>query len=214
MLQPYEEKILAEIFKAQKIKTNVDELKKIEEKELVDPIFERVYHEIYQIGAAKGYFEKDPYRVKIIHHLTGITLFFLSIILYILVIIFFPTNPLMLLPPFGMTVASILILYLAKVIPARTSAGKIELEHWLSFKKYLLGHYLIEDIKNLNLKYLPQAEALGATEEWIGQFKNLPTETPNFYISAMPYIATSEWLVKTVNASRAVAEEIEELKGY
>lgn len=213
-LLPHEEKILAELFKTQKIKTSIGELKKIEEKELVDPIFESVYHEIYQIGSSKGYFEKDPYRIKIIHHLIGIILFLLSIVFYVLVIIFFPANPLMLLSLFGMTVASILILYLAKIIPSRTPAGKLELERWLSFKKYLLGHYPIEDKKNLSLKYLPQAEALGATEEWIGHFKNLPAVTPSFYVSAMPYVATSEWMVKTVNATRAVAEEIEELKGY
>jgi uncharacterized membrane protein len=213
-LLPYEEKILAELFKTQKIKTSLGELKKIEEKELVDPIFESVYHDIYQIGSAKGYFEKDPYRIKIIHHLIGIILFLLSIVLYVLAIIFFPANPLMLLPPFGITVASILILYLAKIIPSRTPAGKSELERWLSFKKYLLGHYPIEDKKNLSLKYLPQAEALGATEEWIGHFKNLPAVTPSFYVSAMSYVATSEWMVKTVNVCRAMAEEIEELKGY
>jgi hypothetical protein len=213
-LLPYEEKILAELFKTQKIKTSVGELEKIEEKELVDPIFESVYHEIYQIGASKGYFEKDPYRIKIIHHLIGIILFLLSIVFYVFVIIFFPANPLMLLSPFGITVASILILYLAKIIPSRTPAGKAELERWLTFKKYLLGHYPIEEKKNLSLKYLPQAEALCATEEWIGHFKNLPAATPNFYVSAMPYVATSEWMVKTVNACRSVAEEIEELKGY
>ena len=211
---PYEEKILGEIFKQQKIKSSVKELEEIQEKELIDPIFEKVYHEIYQIGAKKGYFEKNPYQIKILHHLTGIILFLLSIILYILAIIFFPTNPLMLLPPFGMTVASLLILYLAKIIPARTTQGKSELEHWLSFKKYLLGHHPISDEKELALKYLPQSEVLGAIEEWIENFKNLPAETPSFYISAMPYVSTSEWMVKTVNACRGVAQEIEELKGY
>ncbi|MCX6811904.1 MAG: DUF2207 domain-containing protein [Candidatus Berkelbacteria bacterium] len=213
-LLPYEEKILGELFKRQKIKTSLGELEKIEEKELVDPIFEKVYHEIYQIGSLKGFFERDPYRMKIMHHLIGIALFLLSIVLYVLAIVFFPANPLMLLPPFGITVASILILYLAKIIPPRTPAGKSELERWLSFKKYLLGHYPIEDGKNLSLKYLPQAEALGATEEWIGHFKNLPAETPSFYVSAMPYVGTCEWMVRTVNACRGMAEEIEELKGY
>ncbi len=213
-LLPYEEKILGEIFKQQKIKSSVKELEKIQEKELIDPIFEKVYHEIYQIGAKKGYFEKDPYKIKILHHTIGIILFLFSIILYILAIIFFPASPLMLLPPFGMTVASLLILYLAKIIPSRTILGKTELERWLSFKKYLLGHHPIADEKELALKYLPQSEALGAIEEWVGNFKNLPAETPSFYISALPYVSTSEWMLKTVNASRSVAEEIEELKGY
>ncbi|TSC92193.1 MAG: Uncharacterized protein CEN92_67, partial [Candidatus Berkelbacteria bacterium Licking1014_96] len=213
-LLPYEEKILGELFKQQKIKSSVAELEKIQEKELIDPIFESVYHQIYQIGANKGYFEKNPYRVKILNHLAGIALFFLSIVLYVLAIIFFPANPLMLLPPLGITVASLLILYLAKIIPARTPAGKNELERWLSFKKYLLGHHPISDEGDLTLKYLPQAEALGAIEEWISQFKKLPAETPPFYVSAMPYVATSEWMVKTVNACRGVAEEIEELSGY
>lgn len=213
-LLPYEEKILGELFKQQKIKSSVKELEQIQEKELVDPIFESVYHQIYQIGAAKGYFEKNPYRLKILNHLLGIILFLLSIVLYVLAIIFFPANPLMLLPPFGMTVASLLILYLAKIIPARTPAGKIELERWLSFKKYLLGHHPISDEKDLALKYLPQAEALGAIEDWISEFKKLPAETPSFYVSAMPYVATSEWMTRTVNACRGVAEEIEELKGY
>lgn len=213
-LLPFEEKILGELFKQQKIKTSLKELSEIEERELVDPIFEKVYHEIYQIGSAKGYFERDPYRVKFLHHLTGTIIFFLSIILYILVIIFFPANPLMLLPAFGITIASLLILYLAKIIPDRTPAGKNELERWLSFKKYLLGHHPISDEKELALKYLPQAEALGATEEWILEFRKFPTETPPFYISAMPYVATSEWMIRTVNACRGIAEEIEELKGY
>ncbi|MBU2595281.1 DUF2207 domain-containing protein [Patescibacteria group bacterium] len=213
-LLSFEEKILGELFKQQKIKTNLKELKKIEEEELIDPIFEKVYHEIYQIGSSKGYFERNPYRIKILNHLMGIALFLLSIVLYVLAIIFFPANPLMLLPPFGITVASLLILYLARIIPPRTPAGKTELERWLSFKKYLLGHHPITDENNLALKYLPQAEALGATEEWIGHFKNLPTETPSFYVSASPYVATSEWMIRTVNACRSVAEKIEELKGY
>lgn len=213
-LKPYEEKILNKLFKKQKIKTSLHELKKIEEEELVDPIFESVYHEIYQIGSSKGYFERDPYRIKILHHLAGIILFLLSIVFYILVIIFFPAQPLMLLPPFGVTIASLLILYLAKIIPNRTPTGKFELEKWLSFKKYLLGHHPIADQKDLALKYLALAEVLGATEEWISHFKNLPTEMPAFYVSAMPYIGTAEWMVRTVNVCRGVAEEIEELKGY
>ena len=161
-LLPFEEKILGELFKKQRIKTSIKELSEIEERELVDPIFEKVYHEIYQIGSNKGYFERDPYRIKFLHHLTGTIIFFLSIILYILAIVFFPANPLMLLPAFGITIASLLILYLAKIIPSRTTAGKNELERWLSFKKYLLGHHPISDEKGLALKYLPQAETLGA----------------------------------------------------
>jgi hypothetical protein len=77
-----------------------------------------------------------------------------------------------------------------------------------------LGHHPITEERNLALKYLPQAETLGATEEWIEHFKNLPAETPPFYVSAMPYVSTAEWMVKTVNTCRGIAEEIEELKGY
>lgn len=213
-LLSYEEKILNELFKQQKIKASVKELEEIQKRELIDPIFEKVYREIYQIGRGLGYFEKDPYQTKILRHLVGIAIFILSIVLYILAIIFFPANPLMILPPFGITIASLLILNLAKIIPPRTMAGKSELERWLSFKKYLLGHHPITEERNLALKYLPQAETLGATEEWIEHFKNLPAETPPFYVSAMPYVSTAEWMVKTVNTCRGIAEEIEELKGY
>ena len=213
-LAPFEEKIISELFKQKKIKTDLGAVEKIENQELIDPIFEEVHHQIYQIGAERGYFVRDPYHTKIIHHLIGIFLFLISIILYILAIVFFPANPLTILPPFGITVASLLILYLAKVIPDRTKEGKKELERWLGFKKYLLGHQPIKEKSNQALSYLAMAEAMGATEEWISHFKNLPAPTPDFYVSSMPYVATAEWMIKTVNACRSIAEKIEILKGY
>lgn len=213
-LLTYEEKILNELFEKQKMKTNPEELKKIEAEKLIDPIFASVYREIYRMGTERGYFAKNPRSLKIKNHLAGIILFLLSIFLYIMAIVFFPANPLMLLPPFGVTVASLLILYLAKIIPPRTAAGKLELEKWLSFKRFLLGHHPIKEEENLAIKYLPQAEALTAIDEWILNFKNLPQSTPDFYVSSLPYVGTCEWMVSTVNASRAMAKEIEELKGY
>jgi hypothetical protein len=214
VLLPYEERILGELFKRQGIATNVEKLKELQAKEFIDPVLEKAYHDIYNMGARKGYFTRNPYRLKVMHHLAGIIIFLLSVIFFVLVIIYFPTKPLMLLPPFGMTVASLLIIYLAKMIPPRTPAGKIEVEKWLGFKKYLLGHHPISDEQNLALKYLPFAEVLGATEDWISHFKNLPAPVPDFYISASPYVSTEEWMMKTINASREVAQEIEELKGY
>lgn len=210
----FEEELLAEIFKRQKIKAELKDLKKLEEKEIIDPLFQKAYRDIYHLGKDMGYFTKNPHRTKIIHHLTGIILFLLSIIFYVLIIIFFPTKPVFILSPFGMTIGSILILRLAKIIPPRTPEGKEELERWLSFKKYLLGHHPIREETDLAIKYLPYAEVLGATDAWVNHFKKLPAKVPDFYVSSSPYTGTEEWMVKTINASREIALEIEELKGF
>jgi len=213
-LMNYEKRIMDELFKRQKIKTDISEVKKLQEKELIDPMFQKAYKEIYSLGSDKGYFTKNPYRTKILHHFIGILIFFLSILFLIFIIIFFPNKPLLILTPFSMTVASLLILYLAKIIPPRTPYGKQEIERWLGFKKFLLGYKSITDRENLAIDYLPYAEVLGATEEWIDHYRKLPTQVPSFYVSAAAYISTEEWMIKTINAAREVSIEIEELKGY
>lgn len=153
-----------------------------------------VKDEIYESTTAKGYFAKNPKKIRTKYLVLGISMIFLGI-------------------PFGVSLlgitsiilSGIIVIFFAFRIPARTRKGVLAREHILGLKKYLTVaekdrikfHNAPEKRPEVFEKLLPFAMVLSVEKEWAKQFEGVYNGQPNWYkdyrglpFSAM-YLTTS-----------------------
>lgn len=87
--------------------------------------------------------------------------------------------------PFAMGITSVIMLFVARAMPAKTAKGAEEAAKWEAFKKYLQNIERYDNIKEAGdvfEKYLGYATAFGLDRSWIRKFSKVETTPiPGWY---------------------------------
>lgn len=139
--------------------------------------------DVYKTLTTKGYFEKNPYTIRIIYFIIGIAFGFVGVPLS-------GDNPnSAFFNLLAFWVAGIIVILFSFAMPRYTALGaqvKEEIEGFKLFlsvteKERLKFHNAPAKKPELFEKYLPYAMALKVEKEWAEQFKDIYTEPPSWY---------------------------------
>lgn len=80
--------------------------------------------------------------------------------------------------------------------PRLSSAGFVDRENWLGFKRYLetAEKYRLQNLTpDLFEKYLPYAMVFGVEKKWAKNFEALNLQAPSWYVSSSTGLSNSSW---------------------
>ncbi|MBI4029954.1 DUF2207 domain-containing protein [Candidatus Berkelbacteria bacterium] len=185
-LRPYEAMLLSKIFTAQQPAASKKDILFRVGHRLFSRKIAEVYFGIYQELMDKGFFLKNPRQLFLRLKVLAVSIFFISLLFFALILIL-PTLPrLFLLPWAGMALAALLILKLAPALPLRTEKGKKELQKWLAFRSFLTDTRLLSyqpNLEEIYERFLPYAVAFAVEEAWSARFLKQRFLLPDWYIS-------------------------------
>lgn len=185
-LRPYEATLLSKIFTAQKPAASEKDILFRVGHRLFSRKIAEVYFGIYQELMDRGLFLKNPRQIFLGLKVLAVSIFFVSLLFFVLILILPSLPRLFLLPWAGVTLASLLILKLAPSLPLRTEQGKQELQKWLAFRTYLTDPRPLSFQPNLEEVYerfLPYAVAFAVEEAWSARFLKQRFLLPDWYVS-------------------------------
>lgn len=141
---------------------------------------EKTKKELYKTVLHKGYFSKNPKKVRGLYITIGIIILFLS---------FFAAGIFGGLGVASFIISGLLTIIFGLFMPAKTRKGVLVKEHILGLKQYLSVaekdriefHNAPEKNPKRFEKLLPYAMALGVEKEWAKQFKNIYDKQPDWY---------------------------------
>lgn len=129
------------------------------------------YLEIYGEGRTKGYFSDAPARTHLRYRMTGIVVFYIGLLGYLISALFAADPKFVLLFWVSLVIFGILIVNLSPSITSLSPRGIEYRNKWLKFKNYLTEKALIgPSDKYLFEKYLSYAIAMGVESDWASRF--------------------------------------------
>ncbi len=134
-----------------------------------------------------GYFYTNPLKLHRRYQVAGLILFLLGLIGFLANILFFDDVRYSLLFWLAMMASSLLVFFFSKGLPMRTVYGDRELARWLSFRRYLVSHELVNfaaQSQEQYLSYLPYAIVLEVEADWTRRFYDLPFAQPAWYVAS------------------------------
>jgi len=170
----FERKIMKSIFGNEE-SIKLSDLKNKFYKDLKD-----IKKQVYEIIVEKGYFPKNPNKVRAIYLIISIAVG----------IFIFPAGILLgSLGVFSITVSSIIIFIFSFIMPRKTKKGTLAKEHILGLKEYLIvaeeDRIKFHNTPKKNPKHfeklLPFAIVLGVEKEWAKKFEAIYTTSPDWY---------------------------------
>lgn len=182
----FEKELLSKIFLPRAIKSTVADVEMRIGRHIFSRKIAKFYLEIYNEATRRGYFVQNPAKVHLTWKYTGVVLFFLSFVGFMVGAITGADPKYGLFLWVGGMIASAVIIRLSPFMPARTSQGNQELREWLEFREYLTNHQSIAGVAALQGKfeeYLPYSIVLGAEIDWAKRFGQEPFRQPDWYSS-------------------------------
>ena len=185
-LTDYERILLNKIFLPQSLKSTLSDV----EMRIGHHVFSRkiaqFYLDVYNQATVYGYFVKNPAKVHLGWKYTGVSLFFLSFLGFIVSALWGIEPKYNLIFWVGGMIAAIVIIRLSPFMPARSRKGSQELSQWLAFREYLIDRRPAAGVESMQGKfeeYLPYALVLGGEVEWARRFAREPFVKPEWYDS-------------------------------
>lgn len=185
-LSDYERELLAKIFLPRQIKSSVADVEMRIGRHIFSRKIAKFYLDVYNDATKRGYFVQNPARVHLAWKYTGISLFFLSFVGFMLGAIFSADPKYGLFFWVGGMIAASVIIRLSPFMPARTARGNEELQEWLEFREYLTDKKPAHGVQALQGKfeeYLPYSIVLGAEVDWAKRFGQERFQSPEWYTS-------------------------------
>jgi uncharacterized membrane protein YgcG len=143
---------------------------------------------LYEEVVAANYFDKSPESTRSLWGFLGIAaifgaggLFFVALGSNSPLIKSFPTLP---LPLFGLVVTGFAMIFMSRIMPAKTPLGSQEAAKWKAFRHYLANIKKYTDVTQAAdqfEKYIGYAVAFGLDKAWIRTFSDALTSMPNWY---------------------------------
>lgn len=139
---------------------------------------------LYEEVVDAGYFIASPRATRLRYRRRGATIMVLAPLLGLPAALLLPGFRLLLVPTVTLTIIGFALYRLAKVMPAKTTAGVEAAARWRAFRRYLAG---IERYENLEAargifdRYLPYAIAFGLEQEWVRKFTATKATAPAWF---------------------------------
>ena len=141
--------------------------------------------ELYAEVVERGYFARSPEATRARYKGFGITLIVLAFVFWIAVSVLFGGIA------HGLTATAIplaligvVLVFLSRVMPAKTLKGAEESAKWNAFRRYLANlekYDNLENAKDIFERYLPYATAFGLDRSFIQKFASVSTPAPQWY---------------------------------
>ena len=186
-LAVFEKELLAKIFLPRAFKSTVADVEMRIGRHIFSRKIAKFYLEIYNEATKAGYFVKNPAKVHLIWKYTGVGLFFVSFIGFMLGAILGADPKFGLIFWVGGMASAAVMVKLSPYMPARTEEGNQELREWLEFREYLTDKRPASGVEASQGKFeefLPYAIVLGAEVDWAKRFMREPFSKPDWYDSA------------------------------
>ncbi len=198
-LLPFEKLLLSKIFEKNTATVSLQNISNELGKDLFSQKIAQVYLEIYNQISNKGYFHQNPGLTQQKYRMSGMILFLVSLIGFILNSFLNKNFPFMIFFWVGMMIAATLILYFAPKMPILTEKGRQARQSWLQFKKYMeeSGSSSNSGDDAPYSKYLSYSIVLGSEVNWTKHFATHPFYCPNWYDSD-PQTKTIEEFANTL----------------
>lgn len=187
LLRPFEKKLVEELFGARKLLNTAKEIKVKDSKDLFSRKVTQVYKQLYNDVAQTGLFEKNPAAIHWRYRIYGIAVFLVGGAGFLFAMITAPDPKFTLFFWAAMIAISLVTIFFASRISARTARGKTELIKWLAFRNYLaLGRPVhLEEAREFEFeRFLPYAIALDVELEWAERFGAVDFRLPAWYGAA------------------------------
>ncbi len=182
-LSQVEKSLLKAIFGSKDTVQTVNLASSIEYAKAIKDIKSEMYSEMVE----KGYFHKSPETVRNRYYAGGLGLIFTGIILFVGVS-FAITSLLGFIAIFtggaALAVLGVVFVFIARLMPAKTSLGSKVLNQILGFKMYLTTaeRYRLQNLTpDLFEKYLSFAIVLKIEKQWAANFKDITIDKPSWY---------------------------------
>ena len=186
-LTAFEKELLAKVFLPKMIKSTIADVEMRIGRHIFSRRIAKFYLEIYNEATQKGYFVQNPAKVHLAWKYTGVLLFFLSFVGFMIGAIAGADPRYGLFFWVGGMIAAAVIIRLSPFMPARTAKGNEELREWLEFREYLTNPQPVAGVAALQGKfeeYLPYSIVLGAEIDWAKRFGKEPFQQPDWYTSS------------------------------
>lgn len=185
-LTNFERELLAKIFLPESIKSTVGDVEMRIGRHIFSKKIAKFYLEIYNEATKAGYFVQNPAKVHLAWKYTGVGLFFVSFIGFMLGAIMGADPKFGLIFWVGGMAAAAVIVRLSPFMPARTAKGNQSLREWLEFREFLTDHRPASGVEAQQGKFeefLPYAIVLGAEVDWAKRFSRERFSKPDWYDS-------------------------------
>lgn len=186
-LTSFEAALLAKLFPAGEAQSNKDDVRVRIGSTLFSRKVAEVYLGIYDAVTEAGYFYENPSTIHGSYRMTGLALFFVSLLGFGFGVWLFNDPPTPLLFWLGMMVSSLAVIGIAPHLSGYTARGLATRRAWLAFRNYLKDTSSVSFAAEREedfFQYLPYAIALGAEVEWSRRFLKAPFRLPDWYSSA------------------------------
>ena len=141
--------------------------------------------ELYAEVVERGYFDRSPEATRARYKGFGITLIVLAFAFWIAVSVLFGGIALGLTATaIPLALIGVVLIFLSRVMPAKTLKGAEESAKWNAFKRYLANlekYDNLENAKDIFERYLPYATAFGLDRSFIQKFASVSTPAPQWY---------------------------------
>lgn len=198
-LADYEAELLNQIFGPISDKATSEEISFGLAEEVFSKRISQAFVLAYQRVNALGYFYTNPLTLHRRYQATGLLLFVLGLIGFLLNLLVFADTKAFILFWLGMMAAALLVTYFSKGLPSRTVLGDHELRRWLAFSRFLSSTEPINyqaHSQEKYLAYLPYAIIFEVEAEWTRRFYELPFAQPVWYVA--PNISTIDQFANRV----------------
>lgn len=185
-LRPWEKELLEEIFAAETVWTEEEDVETRSNKQLFSPKIIDIYEAAYNGVTELGYFTQNPHLVRIRYKIIGILLYLLAIIGVVWAGFAFQ-SPYLLIPLSGVLLASLVIIRVAPIMPTHSAKGIEALEQWISFRNFLEQKKALPaqySIGGMYYEYLPYAVAMKVEKQWTRRFRNYRLVMPEWYLTS------------------------------
>lgn len=180
LIEPFEKNLMQSLFKS----PHKEQVKFYDLRNEFYKDFEKIKNMVYSSVVDKGYFQKNPQKIRKIYTMLGGALILISIFGAIFLWIIFGFIGVV-----SMAITGVIVVIFGYLMPARTKKGVLAKEHILGLKLYMSVaekrriefHNAPEKNPAVFEKLLPYAIALGVEKEWAKQFEGIYMEQPGWY---------------------------------
>jgi hypothetical protein len=208
------ERILINIlFKQKEFRGGMSQLKEKKKKEIFDHLTSKLYRQINKGLGGYKYFVGDNAKVRNNILRQGIIIFFISVLMSLFFLLFFPSSPWLAFAPASLIIGSLIVIRLRNYFTLRTSVGQEELVRWLKFKNYLKEDHPIESADRRKFRdYLPWTFLFSVSKNWLEKFIRYPMACPEWYSTCDSGQTIEEQIGKAFDLIDELSKEIAGLK--
>jgi uncharacterized membrane protein YccF (DUF307 family) len=145
----------------------------------------RFGRELYDEVVERGYFDRSPEATRARYKGFGVTLIVLAFAAWIaLSVLFGGIAHGVTATAIPLALIGVALIFLSRVMPAKTLKGAEESAKWNAFKRYLANlekYDNLENAKEIFERYLPYATAFGLDRSFIQKFASVSTPAPQWY---------------------------------